>query len=134
MRQAALIVFLFLAIAVALFAVQNAGPVTLRFGFWSVEMSLVVVVLVAAALGAVLASLLSLPGWFRDRRLLRQQSKELETLRASRPSTLPAPTASPEPQTPPPGLSGPLPAECAGPSTGAFQVVGVDLGKGGRVP
>ena len=102
MRQAALILFLLLAIAVALFAVQNAGPVTLRFGFWSVEMSLVVVVLVAAALGAVLASLLSLPGWFRDRRLLRQQSKELETLRASRPSTLPASTASPEPQTRPP--------------------------------
>jgi uncharacterized integral membrane protein len=96
-----LIIFLFLAIAVALFAVQNAGPVTLRFGFWSVEMSLVVVVLVAVALGAVLASLLSLPGWFRDRRLLRQQSKELEALRASRPSTLPAPTASREPQTPP---------------------------------
>jgi len=100
-RQAALILFLFLAIAVALFAVQNAGPATLRFGFWSVEMSLVVVVLVAAALGAVLASMLSLPGWFRDRRLLRQQSKELEALRVSRPSTLPAPTASPEPQTPP---------------------------------
>ena len=103
MRQAALIIFLFLAIAVALFAVQNAGPVTLRLGFWSVEMSLVVVVLVAVALGAVLASMLSLPGWFRDRRLLRQQSKELEALRASRPSTLPAPTASREPQTPPQG-------------------------------
>ena len=102
MRQAALILFLLLAIAVALFAVQNAGPVTLRLGFWSVEMSLVVVVLVAVALGAVLASMLSLPGWFRDRRLLRQQSKELEALRASRPSTLPAPTVSPEPQTPPP--------------------------------
>ncbi len=101
MRQAALILFLFLAIAVALFAVQNAGPVTLRFGFWSVEMSLVVVVLVAAALGAVLASLLSLPGWFRDRRLLRQQSKELEALRVSRSSTLPASTASPEPPTRP---------------------------------
>jgi uncharacterized integral membrane protein len=101
-RQAALIVFLFLAIAVALFAVQNAGPVTLRFGFWSVEMSLVVVVLVTAALGAVLASLLSLPGWFQDRRLLRQQSQELEALRASRPSTIPAPTASPKPQTRPP--------------------------------
>jgi hypothetical protein len=63
-----LIVFLFLAIAVALFAVQNAGPVTLRFGFWSVE----------------------------------QQSQELEALRASRPSTIPAPTASPKPQTRPP--------------------------------
>ncbi len=99
MRQAALIVFLLLAIGVALFAVQNAGPVALRFGFWSVEMSLVVVVLVAAALGAILASLLSLPGWIRDRRLLRQQSKELQALRASKPST---PAKSPDAATPPP--------------------------------
>jgi putative membrane protein len=99
MRQAALIFFLVLAIGVALFAVQNAGPVALRFGFWSVEMSLVVVVLVAAALGAILASLLSLPGWVRDRRLLRQQSKELEGLRASRPSATPGP--SPDPKTRP---------------------------------
>ena len=92
MRQAALILFLLFAIGVALFAVQNAGPVALRFGFWSLEMSLVVVVLVAAALGAILASLLSLPGWIRDRRLLRQQSKELEALRALRPSPPPAPS------------------------------------------
>jgi putative membrane protein len=92
-RQAALILFLLFAIGVALFAVQNAGPVALRFGFWSVEMSLVVVVLVAAALGAILASLLSLPGWIRDRRLLRQQSKELEALRASRPLPPPAPSS-----------------------------------------
>ncbi len=92
MRQTALIFFLFFAICVALFAVQNAGPVALRFGLWSVEMSLVVVVLVSAALGAILASLLSLPGWLRDRRLLRQQSKELEALRTSRP---------PQPVTPP---------------------------------
>ena len=102
MRQAALIVFLLLAIAVALFAVQNAGPVMLRFGFWSVEMSLVVVVLVAAVLGAALASLLSLPGWFRDRRLLRQHSKEKESLLASRSSPLPAPPASSESETRPP--------------------------------
>lgn len=100
MRQTALIFFLLFAIGVAVFAVQNAGPVAVRFGFWAVEMSLVVVVLVAAALGAILASLLSLPGWIRDRRLLRQQSKELDALRASRPS-LPA-TPSPESGTRPP--------------------------------
>ena len=100
MRQTALIFFLLVAIGVALFAVQNAGPVALRFGFWSVELSLVVVVLVAAALGAILASLLSLPGWIRDRRLLRQQSKELEALRTSRPS--PPPVPAPEPGIRPP--------------------------------
>ena len=83
MGQTALIAFLLLATGVALFAVQNAGPVVVRFGFWSLEMSLVVVILVAAALGAVMASLVSLPGWFRDRRQLRHQTKELQALRAS---------------------------------------------------
>jgi len=82
--QTALIAFLLLATGVAVFAVQNAGPVTVRFGFWSLEISLVVVILVAAAAGAVMASLVSLPGWFRDRARLRQQAKELDALRAPR--------------------------------------------------
>jgi len=100
--QTALIILLILATGVALFAVQNAGPVTVRFGFWSLELSLVVVILVAAALGAVMASLVSLPGWFRDRRTLRQQARELDTLRTPRPSDrIPAAPAAAEPQRPP---------------------------------
>ncbi len=93
MGQAALIFFLILAVLVAMFAVQNAGPVILRFGFWSVETSLVVVILVAAVVGAAMASLLGLPGWVRDRRRLRAQSRELETLRAGQP-TKPPPDSS----------------------------------------
>lgn len=89
MGQTALIFFLLLATGVALFAVQNAGPVVVRFGFWSLEMSLVVVILVATALGAVMASLLGLPSWLRDRHTLRQQARELETLRTSRPPLAP---------------------------------------------
>jgi putative membrane protein len=101
--QTALILFLLLATGVAVFAVQNAGPVTVRFGFWSLEMSLVVVILVAAALGAMMASLVSLPAWFRDRRQLRHQTKELNVLRASRPGTTPSstPPAASEPPWPP---------------------------------
>jgi uncharacterized integral membrane protein len=101
--QSALILFLLLATGVAIFAVQNAGPVVVRFGFWSLEMSLVVVILVAAALGAMMASLVSLPAWFRDRRLLRQQTKELNALRALRtPTGSPsAPPAAPAPDWPP---------------------------------
>jgi uncharacterized integral membrane protein len=91
MGQAALIVSFILAVLVALFAVQNAGPVTLRFGFWSLETSLVVVILVAAAAGAAMASLAGLPGWIRDRRRLRAQARELETLRAGHSSVAPSP-------------------------------------------
>ncbi len=98
MGQAALILSLVLAILVALFAIQNAGPVTLRFGFWSVETSLVVVILVAAAAGAAMASLLGLPGWIRDRRRLRAQVRELEALRqAHPPAPGPPPDSSPRP-------------------------------------
>ena len=111
MGQTALIIFLLLATGVAIFAVQNAGPVTVRFGFWSLEMSLVVVILVAAALGAVMTSLVSLPGWFRDRRLLRQQTRELETLRVSRApmAASPTPPIAPAAQRPadPPRLEPP---------------------------
>ena len=105
MGQTALIFFLLLATGVAVFAVQNAGPVVVRFGFWSLEMSLVVVILVAAALGAMMASLVSLPGWFRDRRRLRHQTKELQALRASHTSTSPSTdlsVASEPPQPPDP--------------------------------
>jgi putative membrane protein len=98
MGQAALIFSLILAILVALFAVQNAGPVTLRFGFWSVETSLVVVILVATVAGAAMASLVGLPGWIRDRRRLRAQARELEALRtASPPAPPPPPDFSPRP-------------------------------------
>jgi len=95
MSQATLIVFLVLALAVALFAIQNARPVTVRFGVWSVETSLVVVILVAAAAGAALASLLGLPGWIRDRRRLRAQAREIEAMRATPPPAPPTPSEPP---------------------------------------
>ncbi len=95
MGQAALIISLTLAILVAIFAVQNASPVSLRFGIWSVETSLVVVILVAAVVGAAMASLLRLPGWIRDRRRLRSQARELEALRTAHPSMPPLPPESP---------------------------------------
>jgi len=98
MVQAALILSFLLAILVAMFAVQNAGPVILRFAFWSAETSLVVVILVAAAAGAAMASLVGLPGWIKDRRRLRAQARELEALRAARPSmSPPPPDSSPQP-------------------------------------
>jgi len=100
MGQAAFIFSLVLAIAVALFAVQNSGSVVLRFGPMWTETSLVVIILVSVAAGAILASLMGLPGWMRDRRQLRVLRRELESLHQSRgdeakPPPLAAPAASP---------------------------------------
>jgi uncharacterized integral membrane protein len=83
MGQVALVLSLLLATMVAVFAIQNATSVTLRFGIWSVETSLVVVTLVSVAAGAAVASLLRLPGWIRDRSRLRQLTRELDSLRAA---------------------------------------------------
>lgn len=85
MGQMALIVALALALGVALFAIQNAAPVTVRFGLWAAEVSLVVVILVSAVTGAAAATLLGFAGWMRDRRRLRLQARELATRRAVRP-------------------------------------------------
>lgn len=99
MGQVGLVLSLLLATGVALFAVQNAAPVMLRFGFWSVETSLVVVILVATVVGAVLASLVGLPGWIQDRRRLRQQERELAALRST--PMPPPPPQSSRPSAPP---------------------------------
>jgi lipopolysaccharide assembly protein A len=97
MSQAALIFSLILAIAVSLFAVQNSGAVVLRFGPMQTELSLVIVILVSVAAGAVLASLMGLPGWMRDRRQVRGLRRELESLRFSRQGE---PKPPPPPSTP----------------------------------
>jgi uncharacterized integral membrane protein len=49
-----------LLLAVALFALQNADPVTLRFWPWQVQGSVGVVTLAATAMGAVIGALLGL--------------------------------------------------------------------------
>ena len=93
MGQVGLVLSLLLATAVALFAIQNAAAVTLRFGFWGIETSLVVVILVATVVGAVLASLVGLPGWIQDRRRLHQMQRELDALRPKQPPISPTPPA-----------------------------------------
>ena len=59
------------AIAVAIFALQNPGVVTIQFLAWQASSSLAVVTLAAAASGAFIATLLGLTArlrrWRRDR-------------------------------------------------------------------
>lgn len=80
MTQLYLFTALVLAVLVATFAVQNAVPVTVRFLVWNFESSLVVVILLAAGVGAFASALVSLPQTVRAWARLRQRETEVARL------------------------------------------------------
>ncbi len=80
MNQLYLIGFLILAAAIAIFAIQNSGEAVVRFIWWQFQSSLVVIVLISTAFGAIMAILLSLPGAFRLRARLREQAQRIVEL------------------------------------------------------
>jgi uncharacterized integral membrane protein len=80
MNQFFLIGFLILAVAIATFSVQNSGETVVKFIWWQFQSSLVVVILISTALGAIMAIFLSLPGTFRLRMQLREQSQRIAEL------------------------------------------------------
>lgn len=80
MKQLYLMGFLILAAAVAIFAIQNSGEVVVKFIGWQFQSSLVVVVLISTAFGAIMAILLSLPGAFRLRGRSREQAHRIAEL------------------------------------------------------
>ena len=69
--QLAFILLTVLLLAVALFALQNAQAVTVRFLAWQLESSVAILTLAAMAVGALAAGLLSLATrlkrWTRNR-------------------------------------------------------------------
>ena len=83
MTQLYLIFALLLALLVAIFAVQNAERVTIDFLVWTFQTSLVIVILVSAGVGALLAALIA--GWLFRRRLKAFPGRTVRTV-------VPAPT------------------------------------------
>lgn len=69
--QVLFVVLTLVLLAVALFALQNPDPVTVRFLYWEVQASVAVVTLAAASAGALVAALLGtvsrLRRWSRAR-------------------------------------------------------------------
>jgi len=69
-----LIVLSILLLAVAIFALENAQAVTLRFLFWQFESSMALVTLAATAAGVLIAGLVGgvsrLRRWKRDRAVM----------------------------------------------------------------
>ncbi|MDD5559164.1 LapA family protein [Candidatus Methylomirabilis sp.] len=84
MNQLSLVGFLILAVVIATFSVQNSGEAVVKFIWWQFQSSLVIVILISTALGAIMAIFLSLPGTFRLRMRLREQAQRIATLEQQR--------------------------------------------------
>jgi lipopolysaccharide assembly protein A len=82
MTQFYLVLALLLALLVSIFAVQNAERIVVHFLVWSFESSVVVVILISAGLGALLATLIGLPQALAMRRRLRERERVLRELAA----------------------------------------------------
>lgn len=80
MVQLLLVVALLFALAVAVFAVQNAEPISFRLFGWQSETSLVFVVLGAAAAGAVTAGLIGLVRQIKSSLRIRQLQARVQKL------------------------------------------------------
>lgn len=78
--QIFLFIALFIAFIAAVFALQNSAVVQVTFLMWRFESSLAAVLLVTLAAGALISSLLAMPGSFKTRWLLRQQRKKMTEL------------------------------------------------------
>jgi uncharacterized integral membrane protein len=93
--QVLFVLLTLLLLAVAVFALQNADPVILRFLHWQFQSSVAVVTLGATAAGALIAGLIGVGG-----RLRRWQRR-----RAARPEVgaVPLPAEPRPPVSPPSG-------------------------------
>ena len=75
-----------IAIAIAVFAVQNADRVTISFLSWKIEGApLAAVILISGAVGAILVSLVGSVQRWKLRSRIRQLESRLQTLDASKP-------------------------------------------------
>ncbi|MBE3562537.1 MAG: DUF1049 domain-containing protein [Hydrogenibacillus schlegelii] len=72
------------AVLVAVFALLNVEPVTIRYGFGTVQTSLVLVILLSALFGGVLVGLYGIIRQYVLERDLREARKALASLEAER--------------------------------------------------
>ena len=84
------------ALLVAIFALQNASPVGVQFFFWKLDISLVLIILGSAVLGAVTMFLLGLARERRQAWEISQLRQEIQTLKKEHVPETP----------PPPGVEG----------------------------
>lgn len=75
--QRTLIFLLIFSVLIAVFALQNSGEVEIKLWFWSIRTSMVLLLILTFAFGALAGILFSLPGW--SRRPSRKKPEQHET-------------------------------------------------------
>ena len=71
---------LIFSVLVAIFAIQNAGNVEVKFFFWRFMVSQAVVILISAIVGAIIVLLLGLIKQIRQNMKIKQLSKEVDQI------------------------------------------------------
>lgn len=72
-----LILGLLIALVAVIFATQNTEVVTVSFFTLEIDQPLAIIIMVAFGLGILMVALVSLPGFFKRRRTISSQKKEL---------------------------------------------------------
>lgn len=75
------IISLIFAVVVAIFAIQNAGSIEVKFFFANFRISQAVVILGSAIIGAIISLLLGLIKQLKHNRAVKQLSQEIEALK-----------------------------------------------------
>jgi putative membrane protein len=81
--QIFLILALIIALIAVIFALQNTVTVAISFLFWQLHGSLALVLIVSLVAGALITSLVLLPGLLHGRWTLRKQRKQIAELESS---------------------------------------------------
>ena len=71
---------LIVSIFAVMFALQNPNIVTVQFMAWKFEQPLALFLLIAMAIGALIISILTIPGWIRNRQIRNKHRKEVAEL------------------------------------------------------
>jgi putative membrane protein len=90
------IIALALTVLVALFSIQNAQPVQVNFFHYYFQASLVIVLMLAFAIGLVTATLLSVPARIRKSRELAECRKRLKDLEREQKAAVPSQAGLPD--------------------------------------
>ena len=81
--QFVMIFSLVIAVLAVMFSMQNTASVTLQFFIWTFQSPLAVLLLIALTIGAILTSLLTIPGWFKSKKSKTRHHKEVVELEDS---------------------------------------------------